>query len=67
VPLAKRRGELDLASYRAGRLDLGTALLATLTLAEAEVDLLDREAEVARDAVRIKITYGPDTEEGIRR
>ena len=60
VPLAKRRGELDLVSYRAGRLDLGTALLSTLTLAEAEVDLLDREAEVARDAVRINMTYGED-------
>ena len=66
VPLAKRRGELDLVSYRAGRLDLGTALLSTLALAEAEVDLLDREAEVARDAVRINMTYGPDTEEGTR-
>jgi cobalt-zinc-cadmium efflux system outer membrane protein len=60
VPLAKRRGELDLVSYRAGRLDLGTALLSTLALAEAEVDLLDREAEVARDAVRINMTYGED-------
>lgn len=60
VPLAKRRGELDLVSYRAGRLDLGTALLSALALAEAEVDLLDREAEVARDAVRINMTYGED-------
>lgn len=57
VPLARRRAKLDFDSYGAGTLDLGTALLATLTVAEAEVDLLDREAEVARDAVRIIITY----------
>jgi len=58
VPLAKRRGELDMASYDAGRLDLGSALLSTLSLAEAEVDALAREADVARDAIRINFTYG---------
>jgi cobalt-zinc-cadmium efflux system outer membrane protein len=58
VPLAKRRAELDRDSYAAGKLDLGTALLSTLALAEAEVEALNREAEVARDAVRIVITYG---------
>ena len=58
VPLAKKRAELDLASYAAGKLDLGTALLSTLTLAEAEVDALAREAEVARDAIRINYIYG---------
>lgn len=58
VPLAKRRAELDRDSYAAGKLDLGTALLSTLALAEAEVETLNREADVARDAVRITITYG---------
>lgn len=58
VPLAKRRGELDMASYAAGKLDLGSALLSTLSLAEAEVDALAREADVARDAIRINFTYG---------
>lgn len=57
VPLAKRRAELDMASYAAGRLDLGSALLSSLALAEAEVDALAREADVARDAVRITYTY----------
>lgn len=60
VPLAKRRAELDRDSYAAGKLDLGTALLSTLALAEAEVEALNREAEVARDAVRITITYGEE-------
>ncbi|MFE8106085.1 TolC family protein [Sphingomonas melonis] len=58
VPLAKRRAELDRDSYAAGKLDLGSALLSALALAEAEVDALNRETDVARDAVRITITYG---------
>jgi hypothetical protein len=62
VPLAKRRGELDQASYAAGTLDLGSALLSTLALAEAEVDALAREADMARDAVRLNFTYGPIAE-----
>lgn len=60
VPLAKRRADLDRDSYAAGKTDLGTALLSTLTLAEAEVETLNREGEVARDAVRITITYGEE-------
>jgi cobalt-zinc-cadmium efflux system outer membrane protein len=60
VPLARRRAQLDLASYGARTVDLGTALLSTLAAAEAEVDALGREAEVARDAVRITITYAGD-------
>ena len=60
VPLARKRAKLDFDSYGAGTVDLGTALLATLTVAEAEVDLLVREAEVARDALRINITYAGD-------
>ena len=58
VPLAKRRAELDMASYAAGKLDLGSALLSTLAEAEAEVDALSREADVARDAIRINYAYG---------
>lgn len=60
VPLARKRAKLDFDSYGAGTVDLGTALLATLDVAEAEVDLLVREAEVARDAIRINITYAGD-------
>lgn len=57
VPLTRRRAKLDFDSYAAGTLDLGTALKATLSVAEAEVDLLDREAEVAREAIRINMIY----------
>lgn len=62
VPLARRRAELDRDSYGAGTVDLGTALLSSLALAEAEVDALTREADVARDAVRINLIYGEDSE-----
>lgn len=62
VPLTKRRAQLDMASYAAGKLDLGSALLSSLALAEAEIDVLAREAEVARDAIRITMTYGEDSQ-----
>ena len=62
IPLAKQRAELDRASYAAGRIDLGTALDATISLAEAEIDALDREAMVVRDGIRINLTYGKDAQ-----
>ena len=62
VPLTKRRAELDMASYAAGKLDLGSALLSSLALAEAEIDALAREADVARDAIRINMIYGEDSQ-----
>jgi cobalt-zinc-cadmium efflux system outer membrane protein len=61
VPLAAKRAELDRDSYGAGTVDLGSALLSSLALAEAEIDALAREAEVARDAIRINLTYGEDS------
>ena len=64
VPLANKRAVLDRNSYAAGAVDLGTALLSSLALAEAEIDALSREADVARNAVRISMTYGPMTRVG---
>lgn len=58
VPLAERRAALERASYAAGRATLGDAFEATLALAEARLDLIDREAAVTRDAVRLNLTYG---------
>jgi cobalt-zinc-cadmium efflux system outer membrane protein len=60
VPLATRRADLETASYAAGSATLSEALNATLALAEARIDTLDREADVARDGVRIALTYGSD-------
>ena len=37
-------------------------LQAMLGFAEAKTDALDREAEVARDGVRIALTYGSDAQ-----
>lgn len=62
VPLANKRAILDRDSYAAGKLDLGSALLSSLALAEAEIDALAREADVARDVIRITITYGEDSQ-----
>jgi cobalt-zinc-cadmium efflux system outer membrane protein len=60
VPLARKRAELDRAGYGANTVDLGTALESTFELAKVELDELDREAEVARDGIRINLTYGRD-------
>jgi cobalt-zinc-cadmium efflux system outer membrane protein len=57
VPLAKRRAELETASYAAGTAGLSDVLQAYLALAEARIDALNREADVERDAVRINLTY----------
>lgn len=60
VPLAQKRADLETASYAAGTATLGDVLAAFMGLAEARLDALDREADVARDAVRITLTYGVD-------
>jgi len=46
------------ASYAAGTADLSDVLDAFTSLADARLDVLDREAEVARQAVQITLTYG---------
>ena len=60
VPLAEKRAALERASYAAGRASLGDALEAALALGEAQTDLIDRAADVTREAVRITLTYGSD-------
>lgn len=60
VPLAQRRADLETASYSAGTAGLGAVLDAFTALVDAKLDALDREAEVARDAVRLTITFGSD-------
>lgn len=60
VPLAQRRADLETASYGAGSANLTAVLDAFTALADARLDALDREAETARDAVRLNITYGSE-------
>ena len=62
VPLAKRRADLERASYAAGNATLADALGAAASLADARVDALSREADVVRDGVRITLTYGADSQ-----
>ena len=58
VPLAKRRADLETASYGAGTAGLSDVLQAFLAFAEARIDAIDREADVTRDGARIVLTYG---------
>ena len=58
VPLARRKADLETASYAAANASLSEVLQAFLDLAETRVDALDREEDVVRDAVRINLTYG---------
>ena len=60
LPLAENEAALERASYAAGRASLGDVLAAQLALAEAQLEHLNREAAVARDAVRLNLTYGSD-------
>ncbi len=60
VPLARQSADLDRTGYAAGTVSLGIALGSAVVLADAELDALDREVEVARDAIRINLTYGRD-------
>lgn len=60
LPLARHRAELETASYSAGRAGLVDVIDAKTALADTELTALDREAETARDAVRLTITYGSD-------
>lgn len=60
LPLARERAELETASYAAGRASLTDIIDAKTALADAELTALDREADVASDAVRLTITFGSD-------
>lgn len=60
LPLALRRADLETASYAAGTAGLPDVLAAFTALADAKLDLLDKEADALREAVRINITYGSD-------
>ncbi|WP_332310810.1 TolC family protein [Novosphingobium aquimarinum] len=58
LPLARNRAELETASYAAGRAGLLDVIEAQTMVADIELQLLDREADVARDAARLVLTFG---------
>ena len=62
APIARQQADLETASYAAGRAGLGDVLQAFSEFAEARLILLEREAAVARDAIRITLTYGAETQ-----
>lgn len=62
LPLARNRAELETASYASGRAGLLDVIEAQTMLADSELQLLDREAEVARDAVRLVLTFGGNSQ-----
>jgi outer membrane protein, heavy metal efflux system len=60
LPLAQRKADLETASYGAGRAGLVDVIQSRSMLADTQLQTLDREAEVARDAARLVLTYGDD-------
>jgi outer membrane protein TolC len=60
VPAARRRANLETASYAAGSAGLADVLDAISALASAKLTALEREATVVRDGARIVLTYGSD-------
>jgi len=62
LPLAQRRADLETVSYAAGGAGLPEVLAAFTALADVRLDVLDKEAEAMRGAVRINLAYGSDAE-----
>ncbi|ACG80166.1 heavy metal RND efflux outer membrane protein, CzcC family (plasmid) [Phenylobacterium zucineum HLK1] len=58
LPLARKRADLEVASYAAGSTGLAEVLMAFDSLADAKLDEIAREAELARVAARLALTYG---------
>jgi outer membrane protein TolC len=60
VPLARARADLETASYAAGRTGVAEVTEALAARAEAHLTLLDREAALASQAVRLAYAFGSD-------
>ncbi len=57
LPLARDRAELEIASFAAGRADLVDVITAKAALALLELEILEREAAAAEQAVKLRLTY----------
>lgn len=60
LPNLRTRADLETASYGAGRAGIMEVLDAFTALANGRLDALDKEADVARRAVRFTLIYGND-------
>jgi len=58
LPLAQRKADLELASYASGTASLADVLQSYILLAEARIDAVTREANLARNSIRLHFTYG---------
>lgn len=58
APLAKERAQLETAAYSAGAASLVDVATAFSGLADAQLTLIEREAAVAADSARLRLTYG---------
>ena len=60
LPNVLERSDLETASYAAGRAGIVEVLEAFTAVANARLDMLDREAAMTRQLVEISLTYGAD-------
>jgi len=58
LPLALHQSDLETAAYAAGRVGLAEVIQTFTAVAEARLDVLDKEAVVTRHAAEISLTYG---------
>ena len=58
LPLALHQSDLETAAYAAGRIGLAEVIQTFTAVAEARLDVLDKEAVVTRHAAEISLTYG---------
>ncbi len=60
LPAVVQQSDLETAAYAAGRIGIGDIIRAFTAVAEARLDVLDKEAAAVRGAVEISLTYGGD-------
>ncbi len=60
LPLAQHRADLEAASYRGRTASLSDVLAARRDEVEAELIVLDREAETAQHVIDLTLTFGAD-------
>lgn len=60
LPAVVQQSDLETAAYAAGRIGIGEIVRAFTAVAEARLDVLDKEAAAVRHAAEISLTYGSD-------
>ena len=60
LPAVLQQSDLETAAYAAGRIGIGDIVQAFTAVANARLDVLDKEATTVRHATEISLTYGSD-------